>query len=292
MVEVQKEWVKMIISNNIKKHREAQHFTQEELANRMHISRQSISKWERGDALPSIENLIALSELLDLSLDELIMNRGELPLPLNYGSFKTKRVFIYWMAIPNLLIISGLFSLNDLLNSFFLMGFGLWLAGMIQAVGMIDLRRMYTYFTIKKNGIEFFYPKRYCPSIIREYLALFEKRPTRLVEYNEISKMSIYFDNTGYQGQGTVIAYRPRQTFYNREFFELHLILKDGETICLNLDRAYFPDSNERKYFCAMFDYFESKGIEIIDNYNVLESVKNEYSIIEEAYKLKEIQNK
>jgi transcriptional regulator with XRE-family HTH domain len=67
MVEVQKEWAKMIISNNIKKHREAQHFTQEELANRMHISRQSISKWERGDALPSIENLIALSELLDLS---------------------------------------------------------------------------------------------------------------------------------------------------------------------------------------------------------------------------------
>ncbi|RSU02798.1 hypothetical protein CBF32_05905 [Vagococcus fluvialis] len=291
MVEVQKEWVEMIISNNIKKHREAQHFTQEELANRMHISRQSISKWERGDALPSIENLIALSELLDLSLDELILNKEDLPLPLNYGKLKSKRVFLYWMFFPMLLILSGLFSLKDLENAFIPILVGLWLGGMVQAIGMIDLRRMFTYFTVTKSGIEFFSPKIYCPSIIREILALFNKRSTRFILYSEISKMVIYFDNTGFEGHGTTVAYRPRQYFYNREFFELHLYLKNGEVICLNLDRAFFPDSNERMYFCPMFDYFESRGIQIIDNYNVLKSIKKEYSIIEEAYKLKEKQN-
>jgi hypothetical protein len=54
---------------------------------------------------------------------------------------------------------------------------------------------------------------------------------------------------------------------------------------------AYFPESNERKYFCPMFDYFESRGIPVKDSYNILHSIKNEYDLIDEAYKLKEKQN-
>ena len=104
----------MIISSNIKKHRELKNYTQEELANQMNISRQSISKWERGDALPSIDNLIRLSDLLDLSLDELIMNRGELPLPLDYGKFKSKKIFVLSMIFP-LLMISMVFIIYNLI---------------------------------------------------------------------------------------------------------------------------------------------------------------------------------
>lgn len=47
-------------------------FTQEDLAERLNISRQSISKWERGEALPDIENLIELSKLYGVTIDELI----------------------------------------------------------------------------------------------------------------------------------------------------------------------------------------------------------------------------
>lgn len=46
--------------------------TQENLAEKLSISRQSISKWENGNGYPDIENLIKISELYRISLDELL----------------------------------------------------------------------------------------------------------------------------------------------------------------------------------------------------------------------------
>ena len=40
--------------------------TQEKLAERMHVSRQTISKWELGDSTPDTEKLISLSDLFGL----------------------------------------------------------------------------------------------------------------------------------------------------------------------------------------------------------------------------------
>ena len=47
-------------------------FSQEELAKKMHISRQSISKWETGKSLPTTDQIILLSEIFDCSLDTLL----------------------------------------------------------------------------------------------------------------------------------------------------------------------------------------------------------------------------
>lgn len=49
--------------------------SQEELANRLHVSRQTISKWEVGESTPDMEKLIALSDLFEISLDELVMDK-------------------------------------------------------------------------------------------------------------------------------------------------------------------------------------------------------------------------
>lgn len=46
--------------------------SQNELAEKLHLTRQSISKWENGTMLPSFANVIAISELFGVSLDELI----------------------------------------------------------------------------------------------------------------------------------------------------------------------------------------------------------------------------
>ena len=46
--------------------------SQEELAEKLGVSRQAVSKWERGEASPDTDNLIALAKLYGLSLDELI----------------------------------------------------------------------------------------------------------------------------------------------------------------------------------------------------------------------------
>jgi transcriptional regulator with XRE-family HTH domain len=50
--------------------------SQEELANRLNVSRQTISKWEVGDSTPDMENLIAISDLFEISLDELVMDKA------------------------------------------------------------------------------------------------------------------------------------------------------------------------------------------------------------------------
>ncbi len=58
-------------------------FSQEELAEKIGVSRQAVSKWERGEASPDTDNLIALSEVYDISLDELIKGRVEEKSPID-----------------------------------------------------------------------------------------------------------------------------------------------------------------------------------------------------------------
>ena len=55
-------------------------FSQEYLAGELGISRQAISKWERGETLPNTESLMALSVIYGVSVDELLcMNADEKP---------------------------------------------------------------------------------------------------------------------------------------------------------------------------------------------------------------------
>lgn len=56
----------------IRKHRKAKGFSQEELADRIYVSRQTISNWENDRSYPDVENLLILSALFDISLDTLI----------------------------------------------------------------------------------------------------------------------------------------------------------------------------------------------------------------------------
>lgn len=48
--------------------------TQAELAKKLLVSRQAISKWENGIVVPDIENIIAISELFSVSVDYLVTN--------------------------------------------------------------------------------------------------------------------------------------------------------------------------------------------------------------------------
>lgn len=50
--------------------------TQTALAEKLHVSRQAVSRWEQGSAMPDIENLIAMSELFGVSLDELLKDQS------------------------------------------------------------------------------------------------------------------------------------------------------------------------------------------------------------------------
>ena len=61
----------MTLGERILKYRKKAGISQEELADRLNVTRQSISLWETDQTVPSLDSLITLSELFDVSLDEL-----------------------------------------------------------------------------------------------------------------------------------------------------------------------------------------------------------------------------
>ncbi len=66
-----------MICTNLKILRIKGRFTQEEVAFKIGVSRQSVAKWENGETLPDINNCVALAELYDVSLDDLVNYSGE-----------------------------------------------------------------------------------------------------------------------------------------------------------------------------------------------------------------------
>ncbi len=62
----------MNIGESIKYYRNQTNLTQEDLAEKVHVSRQTISSWENSKSLPDITSLVMLSDLFQVSLDELI----------------------------------------------------------------------------------------------------------------------------------------------------------------------------------------------------------------------------
>ena len=67
----------MILADKIIKLRKKNGWSQEELAEKMNVSRQAVSKWERSEASPDTDNLISLAEVYGVSLDELLKGKTE-----------------------------------------------------------------------------------------------------------------------------------------------------------------------------------------------------------------------
>ena len=62
-------------ANKLVELRKKHGLSQEELADKLGVSRQAVSKWERSEASPDTDNLIELAKLYDISLDELLLNK-------------------------------------------------------------------------------------------------------------------------------------------------------------------------------------------------------------------------
>ncbi|MDD3338718.1 MAG: helix-turn-helix transcriptional regulator [Lachnospiraceae bacterium] len=59
----------MNISERILQLRKQKRLSQEEMAKKLNVTRQAVSKWENSQSLPDIDNIIAMSKLLDKSTD-------------------------------------------------------------------------------------------------------------------------------------------------------------------------------------------------------------------------------
>ncbi len=66
-----------MFSENLKALRKQKGFLQEELATRLHVARQTISKWEKNLSVPDADTLIRLAEILEVSVSELLGEKIE-----------------------------------------------------------------------------------------------------------------------------------------------------------------------------------------------------------------------
>lgn len=68
----------MELGEQLHKLREQKNMSREELAQKMNVSRQAVYKWENNKGYPDIDNLVKLSELYEVSVDELLKNSSSI----------------------------------------------------------------------------------------------------------------------------------------------------------------------------------------------------------------------
>lgn len=63
-------------AKQLKKYRKDNHLSQVMLAKKLYVTRQAVSKWEAGKSSPDVKTLINLSNIFNVSLDRLILNKS------------------------------------------------------------------------------------------------------------------------------------------------------------------------------------------------------------------------
>ena len=111
----------MVFGEKLKNLRKDKGWSQEELAEKLFVSRQSVSKWENGQNYPSIEIIIKLSDFFGVTIDELLRSDEELKEKVINDSKqlahpKLKFMFdvLFLIGIALLIIKIGIVLLNEL----------------------------------------------------------------------------------------------------------------------------------------------------------------------------------
>lgn len=99
-----------MFKDKIKELRINNNLTQEELANKLYVTRNAVSKWETGNGLPSIETLMDISKKFNVSIDDLL-NENDAKSVLSTTSKKVKKS----STIIYSLIIFVIYSLTSII---------------------------------------------------------------------------------------------------------------------------------------------------------------------------------
>lgn len=104
----------MEISQMLKEKRAEHQLTQEMLAEKILVSKKTISNWETGKTMPDINSLIRLAKLFDLSLDKLLLEGSDVvkDIKKKEKAYTNQTIFIILMTIIFMSLI-GYFSFNN-----------------------------------------------------------------------------------------------------------------------------------------------------------------------------------
>lgn len=138
----------MELNKQIKKYRRMMNLSQEDLAERVYVTRQTISNWETGKSYPDIHSLLLLSSLFNVSLDTLI--KGDLEMMREKVNEKEIREFNFYGNIFAVLLIGTVLSAAPLV--YFLGRNGLIVVFILFAVTMVFAFKVEGY--KKRNDIQ------------------------------------------------------------------------------------------------------------------------------------------
>ncbi|PIO82825.1 hypothetical protein BSQ39_04165 [Loigolactobacillus backii] len=98
----------MEIGERLKSARRAKQLSQQTVANQIYVSRQTISSWETGRSYPDISSLIALSDIYELSLDQLLKEDVKMMDNVKVKERELKQArYVYWASlIVDLLLVA------------------------------------------------------------------------------------------------------------------------------------------------------------------------------------------
>ena len=118
-----------MFSDNLKALRKAKGFSQEQLATRLNVVRQTISKWEKGISVPDAELLIQLAEVLDVTVSDLLGKKIEIA----EGQNEIEILALELAKLNELLVVYG----NKLSNSKRKIGIAIGIVLLLLFIGVI-----------------------------------------------------------------------------------------------------------------------------------------------------------
>lgn len=286
----------MTLANNIIKFRKENNFTQEDLGKELGISRQSISKWENGETLPSIDNLIMLSGLLNISLDELITGEPYLNFPFHFGKPQSRvPVFLLVGVILLGMILFTMMGRNFIEKIILFVLSGGFLYALSSCTSVFDYKQYYQYWTITKEGITYVDEAKkgksgFLDELLLPLKVIGRKKHLNCVYYKNISLMEIKFIPYKFNPSElvTISWASPRVTHIFRENFILKITTKVGEEIFLDLSSSFIKGSKECTMLPTIISFFKRKNFEYKDEQNIEKLRKsNPFNWISQLYNKK-----
>lgn len=125
----------MDISNQIKTRREAMGLSQEQLAEKLYVSRQTISNWERDKTYPDVQSLLILSILFDTSIDTLV--KGDVTVMEEAVERDRKRMGTRMLRLAVLMLALLVLAFALILSPAFAWMEGTWGMGVAAAVASL-----------------------------------------------------------------------------------------------------------------------------------------------------------
>lgn len=151
----------MDIGNRIKKQREIYNISQEELADRIFVSRQTISNWENNKSYPDIKSISLLCNIFNISIDDFI--GGDVSQMKKMIDEKDKKGFAILSYVFSIELIIMVISAYPLIKYAGIIGISLWI--------LFTIITICTAITIER------FKKHYDIQTYKEIVAFYENKP-------------------------------------------------------------------------------------------------------------------